>query len=389
MKKPWVIISAVLLANAATAAVESGIITGGSLSTADRRIIETIKPAFTFDEKAAVPAPDYSLSGSWAAHPNVIDEADKFPANTAYPGAQAQAAADVFFVHPTTSISTDHWNTPIDDKKAMEGVSVELSGCAGSFNAAAKIYAPRYRQATLYAFFDDKSSSGLKALELAYSDIDRAFRYYIKHFNNGRPFMLAGHSQGSIHCIRLLQEKIIGTPVQGRLVAAYLIGGTVLRNTPGIEPSRSPNDTGTLIGWNSYTRAGNPDFFTKSGITWLGGSYRRVDGRPLLEVNPLSWQLGGGPVAPGKNPGSLPMVIDKADPGKIPALVRGVCGADASGKVLIINKPEGPGFESADRTLSIFNAWSGDYHNYDYRLFYESIRKNAVDRVRHFIRKSR
>ena len=62
------------------------------------------------------------------------------------------------------------------------------------------------------------------AFELAYSDVLRAFDYYLAHENHGRPFILASHSQGSLHALRLIQERLAGKPLQKQLVAAYLIG---------------------------------------------------------------------------------------------------------------------------------------------------------------------
>ncbi len=59
-----------------------------------------------------------------------------------------------------------------------------------------------------------------------------------------------------------------------RMVAAYLIGGTTPAKIPGIQPSRSATDTGVMIGW-------------------IGGSYTKMGDRPLVQVNPLSWELNG------------------------------------------------------------------------------------------------
>ncbi|MDD5437049.1 MAG: DUF3089 domain-containing protein, partial [Candidatus Omnitrophica bacterium] len=167
------------------------------------------------------------------------------------------------------------------------------------------------------------------------------------------------------------------------LVAAYLIGGTIPREMSGIEPARSATDTGVLIGWNTYTKDGDPRIFTNGLIGWIGGAYVKMGGRPLLQVNPLSWELNGPALEPSRNPGALPFFgnIDEA-----PMLVPAVCGADASGKVLIIDKPVVRGFAVPEHDdMPILNTQYGDYHNFDYTLFYESIRKNALDRVNAFM----
>lgn len=365
------------------AAKEPETITGGGISAETRLKMEKFRPSASFCPCTAPKAPDYSLSDAWAALPGKKDEADISPVNTAYPEAQEAATADVFFIHPTGSASNAYWNIPIDDPQALFSSSEVMKYCASAFNAAARVYAPRYRQATLYAFFEDKTDYGLRAIELAYSDVERAFSYYMKYYNNGRPFILAAHSQGSFHGLRLLQENIIGKDPMKRMVAAYLVGGPIPRDIPGIEISRNGADTGTLIGWNTYTADGDPRFFTEGAIVWSGGAYRRIDGRPLVQVNPLSWELGGAMMRADKNPGSIMISASLQDPAE---LIKAVCGADASGKVLIIGEPraEGLSFPDEDADAPLFNPKHGDYHNFDYPLFYESIRKNAIDRVRKF-----
>jgi hypothetical protein len=65
--------------------------------------------------------------------------------------------------------------------------------------------------------------AGYAAADLAYGDVARAFDHFLS-VNPSGPFILASHSEGSIHALRLLQERIIGTPLHRRLVVAYVIG---------------------------------------------------------------------------------------------------------------------------------------------------------------------
>ncbi|MDD5557287.1 MAG: DUF3089 domain-containing protein [bacterium] len=341
----------------------------------------TLRPAYTFAGTPPPPAPDYRSPDAWAALPWRSDDADLAPPNTRYPEAQATAAADVFFIHPTGYQKAASWNGPVDDPDAAGAVSLVMQYLAGAFNAGARVYAPRYRQATLYAFLERETRSGVEALDLAFSDVARAFDLYIAEYNRGRPFILAGHSQGSIHGLRLLQERIVGAPVRERLVAAYLVGMPVPREIPGIPPSRAATDTGGVIGWTSFTRDGDPRFLTRDMTIWFGGAYRKAEGLALVQVNPLSWELNGGEVPASANPGSLPFYGPDGGP---PPLVPGVTGADASGHVLIVDRPAVPGFPGAGPEMPILNADFGDYHMYEYVLFYESIRGNVVDRVKAF-----
>lgn len=361
------------------------IVTGTTLDAEIQQgLKQSCRPAFLFTDQAPPARPDYDSPKAWAALPTREDDADVAPPNTSFPEAQANAPADVFFIHPTGYGKPAAWNGPIDDPNAVGAVSLVMKYLASAFNAAARVYAPRYRQATLYAFFDYETDSGIQAIDLAYSDVERAFDHYIKTFNRGRPFILAGHSQGSTHGLRLLQQKIIGTALQKQLVAAYLVGMAIPDTIPGISPSQSATDTGGVISWTSYTTNGNPQFLTRDAATWYGGKYRKCKGLSLVQVNPLSWKLKGGAIPAAMNYGSLPY-YDPA--GKLPALVPGVTGADASGPVLIITKPDVPGFPGSGRNMPLLNADFGDYHDYDYVLFYESIRQNAIKRVNAFVKK--
>lgn len=357
---------------------------GGTISATAKSGSETAQTHSTLKTKSMMPAPDYQSPDAWSALPDKHDHADFAPPNTKYPESQAVAEADVFFIHPTTEATAqDIWNIPYDDPAAVRDMDIILGFYASAFNAAAKVYAPRYRQIHFKAFFNDNLDARIQALNIAYDDVERAFLHFIKSYNHGRPFILAGHSQGTIHGARLLQEKIIGTPLMNRLVAAYLIGGMIPATISGIQPARSATDTGVLIGWNTYTKEGNPSFFKDCFAAWINGSYTKMGDRPLIQVNPLSWKLNGPAVPAVINPGSLPLIAGTT---KTPLLIPGVCGADASGKVLIINNPKIPGFSMPEANDNpVLNTKFGDYHNYDYQLFYESIRKNAVDRVNAFL----
>src|SRR5258706_533076 len=81
-----------------------------------------------------------------------------------------------------------------------------------------------YWQAHLRAYYTTDTARALAAFELAYQDIKTAFQYYLDHYNNGRPIIIASHSQGSSHAQRLLKEFFENGPLKNRLVAAYVIG---------------------------------------------------------------------------------------------------------------------------------------------------------------------
>ena len=150
-------------------------------------------PGHDFTEQAPAPAPDYTKDTSWAALPGREDSADVIPTGLTL-DVNAKVAVDVFFVHPTTFISPSNWNQPLDNDRANEITdSWVMRDQASVFNGCCDVYAPRYRQATLYSFTDTSEvKNGEQALELAYGDVKTAFKYFVDNHNEGRPFILAG-----------------------------------------------------------------------------------------------------------------------------------------------------------------------------------------------------
>src|SRR5688500_17031525 len=138
-----------------------------------------------------LPAPDYALPKNWSALPDRLDSADLI-AIPEWKDMQATAAADVFFLHPTSYTGQrgqTNWNADINDAKVNEDVdAAPIRYQATIFNGAGKVYAPRYRQAHLKSFFTKKNADAKLALDLAYADVRDAFKYYLDHYNQGRPF---------------------------------------------------------------------------------------------------------------------------------------------------------------------------------------------------------
>jgi hypothetical protein len=323
------------------------------------------------------PAPDYTHSGAWAAWPGRASGADSVPPGFTHapPGEQK---ADTFFIHPTTYLSGAGQNARFDEPGATSeridrGV---LRFQASAFNGCCRIYAPHYRQATIAAFQRrERDATAAAAFELAYGDVQRAFDYYLAHENQGRPFVLASHSQGSLHAMRLLQERIARQPAQRLLVAAYIVGYPVPEEVTaaGIPVCASPEQTGCFVDWNTVRSGTVDDSRQGSRLVWLEGRYQHVDGRKRVCVNPLDWSVGGGEAPPEANLGSLPGVPGGAD---LPSPVLHLTGAHCQGASLEVALPwtQSRGFINL---LTLF----GNYHIYDYNLFYTNIRTNAEQRV--------
>jgi len=254
---------------------------------------------------------------------------------------------------------------------------VVLGYQASVFNACCRVFAPRYRQATISAFLRPGTDS-FKAYDLAYSDVLRAFDHYIAQENNGRAFILASHSQESLHATRLIQERLAArSDMRRRLVAAYVAGATLPDATTltGLPVCSNRTQTGCLVGWNSAARLTPLALGRGLMVTWNKDHYRAVRFDRWLCVNPLTWTQAGN-VTASANRGALPFPgIGKP----IPALRSGVTGGRCTrGRMVIsIAADKRSGFTDVLTRL-------GSYHNLDYSLFYDSVRRNAVDRVAAF-----
>ena len=204
--------------------------------------------------------------------------------------------ADVFFVHPTTysgkSID-DQWNAPIHHEKLNQNTDRgTIQYQASIFNEAGRVFAPRYRQAHLNVFYTDNKSLSKKVLDNAYQDVKNAFLHYLKFHNNGRPFVIASHSQGTVHSARLIKELIDRKPLEYQLVAAYLIGMPIGKDAfETIEPCSDENDTRCFVSWRTFKRGYTPT------QTLMGDS--------IIVHNPLSWKMDNSLIEKEENKGAV------------------------------------------------------------------------------------
>ncbi|MCK7556510.1 DUF3089 domain-containing protein [Chitinophaga sedimenti] len=225
--------------------------------------------------------PDYNNLNYWAAHPWRVDASDSVP--QFLKGEVRDTAVDVFFLHPTSFVQ--HFRkapliADIDDPELNELTERQIIKLQATiFNAHTRVFAPYYRQAHLKAFFQQDQAAA-SAFDTAYSDLKAAFQYYLKHYNHGRPIIIAAHSRGAMHGIRLLQEFFDGRPLQKQLVCAYLVGWRVGENDfKHIPPGTSPTQTGCVLTWRTYENK----FISKSDKATAEGA---------LCINPLTWLPG-------------------------------------------------------------------------------------------------
>lgn len=337
---------------------------------------QTSVPAF--DDMPAPAAPDYSIPQSWAAAGALPG-----PAAITPDGASDEfntPPVDVFYIHPTTYRTQQYWNQDIADAEtnAWTDASV-IARQASVFNDCCRIFAPRYRQASFLATQDRLlQADGGKAYALAYEDVERAFDYYLEHFNEGRPFIIAGHSQGALHTYLLLGSRISGDPISDRMVAAYAIGldlsvGEFDRSLKDLAPCITPAQTGCVLSWNAVTPEADLDMLAQ----FAGGRYALAngtdEGRSILCINPMTFD-SSRPAAPASaNQGTIP-----GPPGEGPVLplIPGRVAATCDRGFLVTEH---------DPLLQLSPLPGGSMHYHDFSLFYANIRANAAARVRAFL----
>jgi hypothetical protein len=288
---------------------------------------------------------------------------------------------DVFFVHPTTFLSAANWNQALDDATTNKLTDMfVMRGQAAVFNSCCKVYAPRYRQATIYSFLDS-SGDGKSALSVAYEDVERAFDYFIEHYSQGRPFVLASHSQGSVHLRTLLEKRITGTPLRDRLVAAYPVGfgidgEAMAKAVPDVPVCTTAEQTGCAVIWNAIG---------PKARTW-------GDAAKNICVNPLTWSTDGGHADRALNVGSVTYASSFsgtiADINSVPQdyidaqplLEMGVADAQCVNGMLMVQEIRSQNY--GERPMGRDN-----YHIYDYSLFHMNVRKNVELRVAQYLAK--
>jgi hypothetical protein len=327
-------------------------------------------PSVTYDASPRAAGPDYARPDAWYANPALASDPARWtPAGyTAAP----KPRAVVFFVMPTVYLGNDRWTMPFDDPATNARADLFLRSQATVFNGVGAVWAPKYRQASFGAFLTTKPDA-TRALDLAYGDVLRAFDAFVAAVPADAPIVLAGHSQGSLHLLRLLRDRVAGKPIARRIVAAYVVGWPVSieADLPAVLPAcASDTATGCLLSWQSFAEtidygAIRGAFDAHSGLT--GASHK---GTRIVCINPLTGVGGSAAVPAARNIGSL---VPASDLGSA-AIVAGGVGARClpSGVLDIGSPPAGFG---------TYVLPGNNYHVYDYMLFWANIRADVERRA--------
>lgn len=333
-------------------------------------------PSTPYRPLPALSAKAYDSPKMWIARPDMPSNPALWrPAGL---GAERKSTDNVgvFFIHPTSYLSKENWNAPLDDAEANQNAARYVRNQASVFNATTNIWAPRYRQATFGTFLTEQLDRE-NALALAYGDIVQSFDAFLAAQKPSTPIILAGHSQGALHLTHLLKDRVAGQPLARRIIAAYVVGWpiSIRADLPalGLPGCSGPEQTGCVLSWQSFAEPADykdmaAAFDTQPSLT---GKPR---GDAYLCTNPLTG--GGSAIAPASaNKGTLRTDLNEESATLIAGAAPASC--DVKGYVRIGEGPD----------LGPLILPGNNYHVYDYSLFWANIRADAARRTAAFLAK--
>lgn len=292
-----------------------------------------------------------------------VPDAPDYQDSTQWYITDRQASADVFYIISTETGDymlpngeIGHYADTYNDslRAPLYG---EMLGVDTLVSGKLNYYSPYYRQCSLQSFEND--SLATIRMPLAMEDVRRAFDYYLKHQNNGRPFIIAGFSQGAHIMLELLKEMDEDT--FQRMIAAYAIGITISETHPHIVPAKGADDTGVTICYNSVRD-------TNCVIrNWT---------KSLVNINPVNWRTDSMSATLITEPSPLlPVSEQKKD-------TMTVHLDTASGLVIV------KGYTAKDYVLPLLGI-EGNYHTREIWLYRDQLRDNMTLRATAFIEKQK
>ena len=318
-----------------------------------------------FEKPLTGTAPDYSENKNWLALPENPDK-----------------DVDLIYLYPSSC------NDPeadiiceIDNPSMVEGAKRNCTQQASAFEPVANIYAQFWRQVNglklpLMSFEEVNNAEWAEPRTDVYAALD----YYFKNLNNGRPYFLAGHSQGSRLCYMVLAEYMKKHPdCYENMIAAYCIGDSLtkgyLEENPHIKAAQSADDLGVVVSWNTEGPANK-------------GKNSLVISPGAISINPLNWRTDETPADAELNLGTyMPHLLD-FEMEELPVKADGVIDLER-GSVMVTNPALAkcaitaiPGFESFEPVFG-----PASYHLCDYSFFYLNIRENARVRAEAWFKK--
>ncbi len=304
------------------------------------------------------PATDYSKTENWLSLP-----------------ANGLMNVDVFYVYPTAWYKADPLETDfcaVDHPMMLNGSRNAFDRQATAFETVGNIYAPYYRQADAGYTLSLPTDERWAVIDsIPAKDVIAAFDYYINNYNDEKPFILVGHSQGAQVLLILLSKYMSHHPdVYARMVCAYVIGYPVttefMNANKHLKFAEGADDTGVIVSYNTQSPSVAP-----------GANIVMANDIGLV-INPINWKRDQTPALAEESLGSYMPVDDQGRFGLTPHF------ADAR-----INSAKGViECSSVDENAmyQISGAMGlGVYHSFDIPFYYYNLRENAGQRIRQFL----
>ncbi len=281
---------------------------------------------------------------------------------------------DIFYAYPTAWYKEDSSEPnfcAINNRIMLIGSQLAFNRQATAFETVGNIYAPYYRQADANYILSLTEAQRWDAIgSIPAKDVTAAFDYYIKHYNNGRPFILVGHSQGAMTTMFLLKNYMAANPaVYKRMVSAYVIGYPVTTEFMNINKhlkfAEGPDDTGVIISFNTQSPKIAP------------GENIIMTNNIGIVINPINWKRDETLATVSENLGSYMPIDSHGNYGIIPNFAD--ARIDLSQGVIVCSSVN-------DSTMFQIsgNMGFGVYHSFDIPFYYNNLRENAERRVNTF-----
>ena len=294
---------------------------------------------------------DYSGREHWLARP---DHPDK--------------PVDLLFLYPSSCRDPKAGIIcPVDSRSMARWARLSFSMQATAFEPVANLYAPFWRQVNA-AKLSKMSFEEVDQAEWAEprTDVFAALDYYFEHLNQGRPYFLAGHSQGSRLCYIVLSEYMKEHPeYYERMIAAYCLGDSLtkqyLADNPHVKAAKAADDLGVVISFDCEAPEVTETIVNPAG-------------QKAYSINPLNWKTDGTPADKSENIGAC----FTGYKGEIKKETEGLCGCyiDEERGVLKVTDVTPEGYPAV---LDVFP--KGAYHIYDYQFFFRNLQENVGHRV--------
>ena len=304
--------------------------------------------------------PDYSQEDCWYQIPEITKDVDTFYiyATEYADGSMEEGAPDY---------------AELDNIEMLMGVVNQHMRQVSLFEDSTNVFIPLYRQGGMRVLKETAEKTGdidAAISTIPYGDISAALDYYFENYNEGRPFILAGHSQGSAIAKYTLKNYFKEHPeYYDRMVAAYVVGYSVTKDDldayPHLKFAAGEDDTGVIVSWN-----------TEGPKSVEENSHNIVVLPNEISINPLNWKLDDTYAPARENLGSY-ILNEESGEYEITDV-----GADAQlvpGRGVVLTNT------TYDQTAPADFFGTQSFHEDDYALFYNNVKENVAKRIEAYL----